>query len=204
MSELALNKFQYLELEKIGLGAFAPLDRFMNEDDVGSVADTMRLPSGQVFPLPVVLDLSPQDAHRLKGHARIALTFEGQEVGSLSPESLFRPNKPVLATKIFGTDDDRVEFRPRQGSGALPEVDGSVGRDVRLHEADATGRRQHRDEHPRDRESKEAVHGRTPGGGRDCTAGALGRMSRLDGPEGGHVDPVWRRAQVSPRRCGST
>ena len=26
MSELALSKFQYLELEKIGLGAFAPLD----------------------------------------------------------------------------------------------------------------------------------------------------------------------------------
>ncbi len=105
MSELALSKFQYLELEKIGFGAFAPLDGFMNEDEVGSVADTMRLPSGQVFPLPVVLDLSAQDAHRLKGCARVALTFEDQEVGSLSPECFFRPNKAALATKIFGTDD---------------------------------------------------------------------------------------------------
>ncbi len=105
MSELALSRFQYLELEKIGLGAFAPLDRFMNEDDVGSVADTMRLPGGEVFPLPVVLDLSSEDAERIRGRPRIALTFAGQEVGSLSPDSLFRPDKPALARKVFGTDD---------------------------------------------------------------------------------------------------
>ena len=105
MSELALSKFQYLELEKIGLGAFAPLNGFMNEDEVRSVADDMRLPSGAVFPLPVVLDLSAEDSRRLKGRAQVSLTFAGQEVGQLSPESLFRPDKEALARKVFGTDD---------------------------------------------------------------------------------------------------
>jgi hypothetical protein len=33
MSELVLTRPQYLELEKLGLGAFKPLAGFMNEDE---------------------------------------------------------------------------------------------------------------------------------------------------------------------------
>jgi hypothetical protein len=33
MSEITLTRDQYLEFEKIGLGAFAPLQGFMNEHD---------------------------------------------------------------------------------------------------------------------------------------------------------------------------
>jgi sulfate adenylyltransferase len=103
MTELVLNRFQYLELEKIGLGAFLPLDRFMTEEDVNAVADTMRLPSGEVFPLPVVLDLTLEEATRLKGLPRVSLVFEGLEVGTLMPESIYRPDKVKLALKVFGT-----------------------------------------------------------------------------------------------------
>jgi sulfate adenylyltransferase len=105
MTELVLNRFQYLELEKIGLGAFAPLDRFMTEKDVNAVAETMRLPSGEVFPLPVVLDISREDADRLKGLPRVSLVFENQEVGILTPESIYRPDKVKLALNIFGTGE---------------------------------------------------------------------------------------------------
>jgi sulfate adenylyltransferase len=105
MTDLVLNRFQYLELEKIGLGAFFPLDRFMTEEDVTAVAETMRLPSREVFPLPVVLDISADEAERLKGLPRVTLVFEGQEVGILTPESIWCPDKEKLALNIFGTSE---------------------------------------------------------------------------------------------------
>lgn len=104
MTELHLNRHQYLELEKLGLGAFIPLQGFMNEDDVRSVADNMRLPGGEVYPIPVVLDLSPDDEGRLRGTPCVSLVFEGVEVGELSPESFYQPDKVDLARKVFGTD----------------------------------------------------------------------------------------------------
>lgn len=105
MSELALSRRQYQELEKIALGAFAPLTGFMNEDEFQSVVHDMRLPDGNVFPLPVVLDLKKTDADRIKGQDRVILTFEGTEVGELRPVSFFSCDKPDVARHVFGTDD---------------------------------------------------------------------------------------------------
>ena len=50
MSEITLTRDQYLEFEKIGLGAFAPLQDFMNEDDFRSVVERMRLDDGRAIP----------------------------------------------------------------------------------------------------------------------------------------------------------
>ena len=105
MSELALTRNQYLEVEKIGLGAFAPLTGFMNEAEVRSVANSMRLPSGDVFTIPVILDLGPAEAQRLKGLSRVTLVYDGVEVAEFSPEDIYSPDKLDLAAKIFCTTD---------------------------------------------------------------------------------------------------
>ena len=105
MVDIPLNRDQYLELEKIALGAFAPLNGFMNEDEFKSVVEEMRLPDGAVFPLPVVLDLTPAQALAVKGQAVLILTFEGEEIGEISPESFFSCHKKDVAMKVFGTDE---------------------------------------------------------------------------------------------------
>ncbi|MDP6175475.1 MAG: hypothetical protein QGF09_15010, partial [Rhodospirillales bacterium] len=105
MSELILTRPQYLELEKLGLGAFRPLTGFMNEDEFRGVVETMRLPGGAVFPLPVVLDVEGETAARLKGLPRVALVYDGEEVGELRPESAFTCDKAVVAEKVYGTAD---------------------------------------------------------------------------------------------------
>jgi sulfate adenylyltransferase len=105
MAELVLYRRQYLELEKIALGAFGPLSGFMNEDEFVSVVERMRLPGGAPFPLPVVLDLSPDQVAQVRGAARVALVFDGDEVGELVPESIFRCDKLDVAYKVFGTRD---------------------------------------------------------------------------------------------------
>jgi len=105
MSELVLDRNQYLELEKLALGAFAPLTGFMNEDEFRGTVEEMRLPDGAVSPLPVVLDVSADDAERLRGRPRVALVYQGEEVGQLNPESVFACDKDKVAGAVFGTTE---------------------------------------------------------------------------------------------------
>ena len=105
MTELELTRTQYLELEKLGLGAFSPVTGFMTEDEFHSVRKSMRLPDGQVFPLPIVLQTTADTAARIKGVSRVTLLFDGTEVGELSPVSIYRPDMAGAARDIYGTDE---------------------------------------------------------------------------------------------------
>lgn len=105
MADLALTRDQYLEFEKLGLGALDPLDGFMTEDTFRSVVNDMRLGDGTVFPLPVVLDVTRRDAERLKGRPRVSLSFDGVEVGTIAPLSVFSCEKEAVAKSVFGTID---------------------------------------------------------------------------------------------------
>jgi len=105
MTEYHLTRDQYLELEKIGLGAFNPLTGFMREDEFNSVVKDLRLPGGQVFPLPVVLDVDAATAARMRGRPRVSLVFDGVAVGEITPESIYRCDKQQVALRVFGTND---------------------------------------------------------------------------------------------------
>jgi sulfate adenylyltransferase len=105
LSEIVLDRDHYLELEKLALGAFAPVTGFMNEDEFRSVVDNMRLPSGDVFPIPILLDVSRNHAESLQGSTRIALIFEDKEVGEIRPENFFSVDKAEWIPKLFGTED---------------------------------------------------------------------------------------------------
>lgn len=107
MSALQLNRDQYLEFEKLGIGAFRPLHGFMNEDEFHAVVERSRLPGGEVFPLPIVLDVSSAQADRLSGQDEVALVYQGIEVGSLRPKSFFHCDRPAVTRRVFGTDDPR-------------------------------------------------------------------------------------------------
>jgi len=104
---LDLSYRQYLELEKLAIGAFAPLTGFMTELEFHGVVDSMRLPDCEPFPLPVVLDVTRPQAATLRGGDTVSLAFRGQHVGELDVTSQFRCDRLAAARRIFGTDDDR-------------------------------------------------------------------------------------------------
>ena len=103
MNELILNHNQYLELEKLAWNAFAPLVGFMTEEEFNSVVKTMRLPDGEIFPLPVILSISSETAKRLGSLSHVKLVYAGQDVGTLQPKSVFTCNKQDVAQCVFGT-----------------------------------------------------------------------------------------------------
>lgn len=102
---LELSLLQYLELEKIGLGAFAPLGGFMTEREFNSVVETLRLPNGAVFALPVLLDVSEELAKRMAVRDQVDLAFNGEAVGRLFPSGFFTCDRASAARRIYGTDD---------------------------------------------------------------------------------------------------
>lgn len=119
MTEINLNRDQYLEFEKIAIGAFYPLAGFMDEEMFSRVVDTLRLPNGEPFPLPVVLDVSHEQADGLRGRAKATLIYDGQEVGEIVPESIYACDTKSVAQKVFGTTDSMhpgVRHFFRQGS----------------------------------------------------------------------------------------
>lgn len=101
--KIELRRDQYLELEKLALGAFLPLDHFMRENEFLSVAESMQLPSGDVFPLPVTFDVGAEFAAKARSASRIDLLYQGEKVGELAPESIYSCDKPGIARHIYGT-----------------------------------------------------------------------------------------------------
>ncbi len=104
MKKIILNKNQYFELANLALGVFKPLEGFMGAKEVHSVMETMRLPDGAPFPLPILLDIDSEMRDIAKKSDRLNLYFEGELVGEILPTDVFQLNKTELALKVFGTD----------------------------------------------------------------------------------------------------
>jgi sulfate adenylyltransferase len=72
----------------------------MNEDAYNSVVTDMRLPTGELFGLPVVMDT---DDETLSPGDTILLTYQGQDIAVFHCESKWRPNKPLEAQNCYRT-----------------------------------------------------------------------------------------------------
>ena len=103
--ELELRVEQYLELDNIGVGVFAPLAGFMTETEFNSVVDHMELPNGAPFPIPIILDIGKDKIGPALNAAEIILTYQGEMVGGLIPESIYHCDKEKVCAKVYGTTD---------------------------------------------------------------------------------------------------
>jgi sulfate adenylyltransferase len=77
MPDIILNDRQICDFELLITGVFSPLKGFMKQIDYESVLDRMRLESGELWPVPICLDISEN----------LAATFQiGQSVTLRDPE----------------------------------------------------------------------------------------------------------------------
>jgi sulfate adenylyltransferase len=105
VTSLSINRRQYLELDNIATGVLAPLTGFMIEEEFNSVVETMRLLSGDVFSLPVVMDIPEDQAAPIGNASKLDFFYEGSHVGEMIPQSVFTCDKQSVAKKVFGTSD---------------------------------------------------------------------------------------------------
>ncbi len=101
-----LSSRQLCDLELLMSGAFAPLEGFLTRRDYERVLSDMRLASGRVWPMPIVLDVTEAFAGKLAKGERLALRDpEGVLLGTLEIEDIWQPDKAAEAQHVYGTTD---------------------------------------------------------------------------------------------------
>ena len=101
-----LTARQVCDLELLMNGGFNPLKGFLGEADYKSVVDDMRLADGQLWPMPITLDVSQDFADSLEAGQDIALRDpEGVILATMTVSDKYTPNKSHEAKQVFGADD---------------------------------------------------------------------------------------------------
>ena len=108
LPRLRIDDLAATDLDMIACGALSPLEGFMGLDDLQSVVDTMRLASvSAVWPMPIVLAVSTDEAARLPAQGDIALEdADGTVLAVLHLEEKFDYPKRRVALEVYGTEDD--------------------------------------------------------------------------------------------------
>lgn len=107
MQEIALTPRQICDIECLMNGAFAPLSGFCTQEQYLSILEKRRLPDGSVWPMPINLDISKEQAEKLKEGDDVALfDQEGVQLATMTIESLWSPDKAKEAQAVYGTEDE--------------------------------------------------------------------------------------------------
>jgi len=101
-----LSPRQLCDLELLLNRGFYPLAGYLNKKEYDSVVSTMRLPGGEVWPMPINLDVRDTIAQTISKGERIALNDgEGFLLAIMTVDDVWQPDKAVEAKAIYGTDD---------------------------------------------------------------------------------------------------
>ena len=105
LSSWDVNAQQLCDLEMLLNGAFAPLQGFLIQADYDSVVHTLRLTTGELWPLPITLDVPSKFAKTLVLGQKIALRdAEGVLLALMTIESLWKADKQQEAKSVIGTE----------------------------------------------------------------------------------------------------
>ncbi|KAK0362402.1 Sulfate adenylyltransferase [Friedmanniomyces endolithicus] len=110
LQAVVLNDRQLCDMELILNGGFSPLEGFMSEKDYNGVVEKNRLADGNLFSMPICLDLGEEEIKELgiKPGARITLrdSRDDRNLGIMTVEDVYKPDKKNEAEKVFGGDPD--------------------------------------------------------------------------------------------------
>lgn len=104
LPRLAILERELMDCEQFGYGTYSPLTGFMGRETLESVLDTNRLPSGEVWTLPILLQLNPEKTIGFGVGDRVALTDEKGVVHALlDVTDIYSYDLENLAKRMFGT-----------------------------------------------------------------------------------------------------
>ncbi len=103
---IQLSERSVCDLELLAVGAFSPLNGFMNRENHQRVLDEMRLVSGHVFPIPITLPINRTT--EIKLDQEIALKDTRNELlAVMIVEEITEWDPADVAEKVLGTKDLR-------------------------------------------------------------------------------------------------
>lgn len=105
LKRVDLSAKQSCDLEMIAIGAFSPLTGFMGKADFESVCKGMKLASGDIWPIPILLSVDGGDAPKVG--ERVALHApNGVLQAVMTVEEVFGHDKGLEVPSVFRTEDE--------------------------------------------------------------------------------------------------
>ena len=106
LPDITLNLRQICDFELLTTGVFSPLKGFMTQEAYESVLDRMRLPSGEIWPVPICLDVSRDLSDRFEaGQSAVLRDPEGFPLGIMAIEDIWQADREKEAMAVYGTTD---------------------------------------------------------------------------------------------------
>jgi len=126
---IELSSAHLCELDAIGCGLYTPLTGFMTEVEHAYVVDSMRLPDGSVWAVPVTLPVSTSLLDEIKHGMILPLLGEdGETYGLIEVKDVFVRDLEREAVAVYGTPDPEHPGVAR----LLAESRTTVGGDIHL------------------------------------------------------------------------
>ena len=101
-----LNARAASDLLLLATGAFSPLEGFMGHDAARSAAESLTLPGGRLWPLPVLLQLEASQVAAFSPGSVVALAYGGTLLGALEVQERFTVPGRKWAREVFQTADE--------------------------------------------------------------------------------------------------
>lgn len=106
LPRLVISERELMDCEQFGNGTYSPLTGFMSRETVKSVLHTNRLPGGEAWTLPILLQVRSDGIGNFSAGDRVALTSEPGDVHALLDVSdIFQYDLEDLSAQMFGTKD---------------------------------------------------------------------------------------------------
>jgi sulfate adenylyltransferase len=103
-----LTERQLCDVELLMSGGFSPLTGFMTRADYEGVCSNMKLASGIIWPIPIVLDVTEDFAKKISPGKAVALRDpEGVMLAVLHVEEVWQPDRNAEAQMVYGTQSAR-------------------------------------------------------------------------------------------------
>ena len=96
------------DLIMMAIGAFSPLSGFMNQEDYKNVVNQMHLFNGTLWPIPITLSITEDQANTISIGNHVALMDEesGELMGSMVVTEKYDYDKNHEAKMVFRTDEE--------------------------------------------------------------------------------------------------
>ena len=98
-----LNDRELCDLELLLNGGFSPLEGFLKQNDYNSVLDNLRLESGELWPMPIVL--AKKDHDFSEGETIHLCNNENLPIAKMFLESIYQPDLDHECQSVFGSTD---------------------------------------------------------------------------------------------------
>ena len=103
--EINIDVNEYYELRNLDASVYSPLRRLVNKENFLSILNEYKLTSGEIFPLPIALDVDRSLASKIEIGKSYILRLDNRKIGSIVIDDVYSLNKLKVCKKLFGTDD---------------------------------------------------------------------------------------------------